>query len=144
MRRLANALEQDCLLYNEKPIAFDMRYCHDPFCFLEDDDEAKLEYGNGCGTVACIGGHAEMIFKEEEGLKALGLNSFQRSALFYPDGLAEAEWKQITREIAIYQLRRTIKTGFVAHRDQFWLSAINEYNAGARLTDEDIASYCDA
>jgi hypothetical protein len=137
LRRLAKALEDECILDNNLPVRFDMRTWY--YRYSESDIDVQ---NHSCGSVACIGGHADILFADEmEGFhgsscEVLELTPTQRNLLFNPNTV---NWSRITRDVAVYQLRKLIKTGD-AMPD--WLQTVNEHERGARLTDDDIKGLC--
>lgn len=76
-----------------------------------------------CGTVACIGGHAEILWGGEDAeylgddsaaadaADKLGLDMEAAFELFYPTGIAD--YNRITAKRAARVLRRLAKTGVV-------------------------------
>jgi hypothetical protein len=128
IRRLANALEQNCIRdVNDKRVEFDMStfnsYSNYPFC----------------GTAACIAGHADLLFSEtySENSRgaALGFTSYERGCVFFTRNCHDpVSLGTIKRKHAIYNLRRILKTGKV----EPWDVVLADYNRGERLSDADI------
>jgi hypothetical protein len=83
---------------SRKPTSFNMRIWH-------------------CGTVACIGGWAEALYKEPADF-ALGLGGQTMTALFFPESEfipehQRIQHKDVTPQIAARCLRNLAKTGKV-------------------------------
>ena len=111
--RVANAIEKGELV--KRGIGFNMAlWCKHRVGWFSDIPDMT---GHDCGTVACIGATAGIIFGLEDDeprlLKKLGLRSDQRDKLFLPAIDEVGPWCDITTARAVAVLRHLAETGEV-------------------------------
>lgn len=87
--------------------------------FRDGFDSGSLVCFNNdeCGTAACVGGHADLMFTKPGagyGSLRLGLADEQRLALFYPPNLDDKRF--YSRKRAARVIRNLVKTGKVDWR----------------------------
>jgi hypothetical protein len=135
LRRLAKALEDDCMRFNEKPIGLFMGTWFT--VIIPEYDRTHIDKIHPhCGSIACVAGHADILF--ENGREALGLDGFEQLHLYYASGGIESQaWVDINREQAVYHIRKIIRGGEIN-----WKAAVEEFNGGKRLTDDDVKEFC--
>jgi hypothetical protein len=85
------------------------RCFYSPKGFSGNFNMSDWTYGSACGTVACIGGTAEMVGNVDFGT---GMSTEGLRQLFYPDyENEEEEYNDITVEQAARALRNYLTTG---------------------------------
>lgn len=104
---LADALEQGKIKEGRRKVGFNMNLWHGV--------EANDFRGKACGTVACIGGSANLLFgtlfSNRAAAESLGLSGSEASALFLPVVIGDMEWDLIPLAAAVEVLRHLAKTG---------------------------------
>ena len=110
------------IMKEDERVGFSMNtYCSDPEALVVDMT------GQGCGTVACVAGHAYLLAKQNGTAKAkatdcdeiedvaaafLGIEGDDAAHLFY-DLPVEIDLQKVTPEMAIKTLTRLAETGQV-------------------------------
>lgn len=110
---LARAIDNNVAVYEGQLVDFNMDEWITP---MEDVEGRRAPK---CGTAACIGGHAEILFNPsniggfvDNAAELLGLDHDTADALFFPV-YYKRRWDRITRAKAARVLRHLAKTGNV-------------------------------
>lgn len=107
--KVADAIEQHSI----PTLGFNMNWWGYTFDPTKPENQKHDKSGHNCGTVACIGGWTETLFKTTDARSALELPTSVATQLFYPDQNGAPQAYEATPVHAVRVLRHLAETGKV-------------------------------